>query len=238
MINTKEAFKPFLWLCIFAAAMGFLEAAVVIYMRRIFYPAGFGFPLHMFDPSLLFIEWLREVATIIMLVSAAVIAGKNFLQKFSFFLYSFAVWDISYYAFLKLALNWPASFFTWDLLFLIPISWVGPVLAPIINSLTMILMAVCFVYVQKYNKSAKLELRELALIIFGGIIILYTYLIDYSLLIAKNGFLPDFFSLATNQNFIALVSGYIPETYNWELFIIGEALILYATWRFYRRNDF
>ena len=112
--------RIFVLLGIFSLAMGILEAIVVVYLRAIYYPQGFEFPLSSISPQMLYVEFLREIATIIMLVTLAAIAGKNSLQKLSYFLYSFAIWDISYYVWLKRLLNWPPSFLTWDLLFLIP----------------------------------------------------------------------------------------------------------------------
>ena len=50
----------------------------------------------------------------------------------------FGVWDIFYYLFLKLFLDWPASFATWDILFLLPYPWVGPVWPPVVVSLGLI----------------------------------------------------------------------------------------------------
>ena len=85
---------------IFAIAMAFLEAAVVVYLRKLFYPAGFNFPLRGFiEPSILSIEWAREFATIIMLLAVSILAGKKLYEKFAFFIYAFAVWDIFYYIF-------------------------------------------------------------------------------------------------------------------------------------------
>src|SRR5579859_4688314 len=137
----KSLHTRMIWLTLFSIAMGFLETAVVVYLRKIYYPHGFQFPLTPVDPDIGLVEFLREAATIIMLVGIGIIAGKNTSQKFAIFLYCFAVWDIFYYVFLKLLLGWPESLFTWDILFLIPVPWVGPVLAPSIVALTMIAFA-------------------------------------------------------------------------------------------------
>ena len=136
--------RTLLSVTVFAIAMGFLEAIVVVYLRDIYYSGGFKFPLMIIPDSTLRIEILREFCTLVMLLSISFIAGKNKLEIFSYFLFTFALWDISYYIGLKLILNWPASFFTWDILFLIPIPWIGPVLAPLISSFTMILLTLVF----------------------------------------------------------------------------------------------
>lgn len=133
--------KQLLWLTFFSIAMGLLEAAVVIYLRYLYYPDGFRFPLTLMAENVVITELLREVATLIMLVGVAVLAGRTAHQRFAFFLIAFGVWDIFYYVFLKLLLGWPESLLTWDILFLLPVPWVGPVLTPCLVSLTMILMA-------------------------------------------------------------------------------------------------
>ena len=129
--------------------MGLLEAIIVVYIRQIYYPTGFEFPLKIFELKFYYIENLREIATIVMLISIGVLAGKNLLQRFCFFLFSFAVWDIFYYIGLKLILDWPQSLLTWDILFLIPVTWTGPVLAPIISSLVFIVFSVASVVMQE-----------------------------------------------------------------------------------------
>ena len=121
--------------------MGFLEAAVVVYLREILYPGGFSFPLSPVPASLALTEIFREVATLVMLVSIGILAGRKFSTGFAWFIYSFAIWDIFYYIFLKAVLGWPESLMTWDVLFLIPTTWTGPVLTPVLVSLTMILFA-------------------------------------------------------------------------------------------------
>ncbi|MRR23953.1 hypothetical protein EG830_13360, partial [bacterium] len=135
----------FAWIAVFAAAMGFLEGIVVIYLRELYYPDGFEFPLKLMSSDLVTAEWIREVATLIMLATVGIITGRNGLQRLFYALFAFGVWDIFYYVALNLLIGWPETLLTWDLLFLIPVSWLGPVLAPVINSLTMILMALLFI---------------------------------------------------------------------------------------------
>ena len=135
------SWQRILWLTVFSIAMAFLETAVVIYLREIYYPNGFMFPMVPMEGRLAVTEFWREAATLVMLLGVGVLAGKNFPTRFGGFIMAFAVWDIFYYVFLKLMLHWPESWLTWDLLFLIPVPWTGPVITPIIASLTMILLA-------------------------------------------------------------------------------------------------
>lgn len=219
--------RNFLLLGIFSVAMGFLEAIVVVYIRQIYYPEGFNFPLNLLSPDMFKIEWLREISTIIMLVSISFIAGNNYLQKFSYFLFSFAIWDIFYYVGLKLFLNWPPSFLTWDILFLIPLPWIGPVLAPIISSFTMIFLAVCLIYFQTQH-TIKIKIFEWSLIFIGAFVIFITFIWDYAGIIIKGNFLSSFWSLSNNSHFRNIISQYKPDYYNWYLFFFGEILILIA----------
>ncbi len=218
--------KTFYLVAIYSIAMGFLEAIVVIYLRQLYYTNGFDFPIQTFPPRMLSIEWLREIVTIVMLVTIGLLAGKNPLQKFLYFLYSFGVWDIFYYIGLKLLINWPSSFLTWDILFLIPVTWIGPVLAPIICSLTMIVLAKSLVCLQEKGCTVKIRSSEWIALISGAFIIFCTFILDYTKIIAKEGFLSDFWKLAENEEFQQTISQYKPTYYNWYLFSAGELLIL------------
>jgi hypothetical protein len=126
------------WTCFFAIAFAFVESSVVVYLRAIYYPDGFAFPLRLIEQEHLLVEILREAATIIMLVAAGVLAGRTGWQRFGFFMICFGVWDIFYYVWLKVLVDWPSSVTDWDVLFLIPVPWIGPVLAPVLISLLMI----------------------------------------------------------------------------------------------------
>jgi hypothetical protein len=221
--------SQFIWLTVFAVAMGFLEGIVVVYLRELYYPQGFDFPLKLMPPELVRIEWIREIATLIMLAALGIIAGRNNLQRFLYFLFAFGVWDISYYVALKLLIGWPASLLTWDLLFLIPWSWLGPVLAPVINSVTMIFIALSITGREEKNHPVKSQPLDWILIICGGAIILYTFLIDYLELIIHSGVLASKGSQDAKEQLLNLIANYVPENYNWLLFITGELIIITAT---------
>jgi hypothetical protein len=210
---------------VFAVAMGFLEAIVVVYLRQLYYPQGFYFPLKILSPEMFSFELLREITTIVMLVVIGLLAGKNLLQKFSYFLYCFGIWDIFYYVGLKLLLNWPPSLLTWDVLFLIPVPWLGPVLAPIICSVTMILLAVLIIVTQEKGFIVNLKFFGWFLIVLGAFIIFSTFVWDYSNIIISGGFLSGFLTLGTNETFQNIISQHTPVYFNWYFFAIGEILI-------------
>lgn len=133
----------------FGIAMGYLEAVVVVYIREIL---GIVPTPEQLDPEaisqlpawLISVEQTREAATIIMLASLAMVAGRNNWQRLGTFLFVFGVWDIFYYVGLKALIDWPASLKTMDCLFLIPKPWHFPVWGPLAASCGLILLGVLF----------------------------------------------------------------------------------------------
>ncbi len=216
--------------------MGILEAIVVVYLRQIYYPNGFKFPLAIISNQIIKVELLRETCTLIMLVSIAWIASKNKLQIFSYFLLSFALWDIVYYIGLKLLLDWPSSFFTWDILFLIPIPWVGPVISPIIISVTMIILASVLLYIENHNSNLKLKFFEWFLIYLGAVLIFASFIWDYSAMIFFKGFDRNAISIETNNSLNEMLSSYVPNYFHWEIFSLGLIAIYLSIYLIIKRN--
>jgi len=131
-------------LAVFAVAMAFVESAVVVYLRGLFYPEGFYGTLAVFPVFYYGTEVFREAATVIMLASVAVLAARRgWWERAAYFLFCFGVWDIFYYVWLYVLLGWPPSLLTTDVLFLIPVPWVAPVIAPVVASVVMIAASVC-----------------------------------------------------------------------------------------------
>ncbi len=145
--NTSQMLKRLLVAVVFSVAFGYIESAVVVYLRAIFHPNGFTFPMDVFaltaqGRQLLLTEIGREAATLALILAAAWLFGKSRQEHAAYFMLIFAVWDIFYYVFLKLLLNWPATLMDWDILFLIPVVWASPVLYPVLVSLMMFVFAV------------------------------------------------------------------------------------------------
>jgi hypothetical protein len=130
--------RRIIWLITFAVAMAYVESAVVVYLRTIYYPQGFAFPLVLMPSGMVAIEIGREAATLVMLLGVAMLAGADRWDRVAAFCVAFGVWDIAYYIWLWVFLRWPPSLLTWDVLFLIPVPWVGPVVAPVIVSVVLI----------------------------------------------------------------------------------------------------
>jgi hypothetical protein len=164
-------------------------------------------------------EIIREAATMFMLLFVALIAGSSPKIRFAWFLYCFAIWDIFYYVFLKLLIGWPDSIMTWDILFLIPVIWTGPVISPVIVSLTMILLALLIVF---YETKMQLVITRI-LIMVGAILIFLSFIWDFSSYMLREYPFSGLFQYEQTQ--IALRQ-YIPSQFNWWLFITGELCIL------------
>jgi hypothetical protein len=147
-------------LLVFGAGFGFVEAAVVHYLRQLIgYESGYqvsaskvyldlGFisfiePNHsiLVDPNLTRVETVREAATIVMLVAIAVVAAQTWRTRVAAFFIAFAVWDLTYYLFLRILDGWPASLIDRDVFFFIPVTWVGPVLTAVVLSSAALLLA-------------------------------------------------------------------------------------------------
>lgn len=208
--------KKIIYATVFAISMGLLETAIVVYLRALFYPEGFEFPLKSMPSYLIYTELAREAATIFMLITAAWFCGSNPNNRFAWFIYLFAIWDIFYYVFLKVILNWPESWFTWDVLFLIPCLWAGPVLAPVLLCILMILLWFIITYYD--SKSAlKMSNRDYGLLILGALIQIINFCWDNAVY---------FINAKSDTDLHVLHLSYIPETYNWWVFSFGSAIIM------------
>lgn len=187
------------WLGFFAIWMGYLEAAVVIYLREIYFPEGFSFPMKYMPFNMALTELGREAATIFMLLGISFVSSKKAWTRFACFMICFGAWDIWYYIWLKIILNWPTSLLTWDILFLIPVPWVAPVLAPVIVSISLIITGVIILY---FENNIGLLKYEWVIVIAAGLIIFVSFILETPTVI-KLG---------------------VPTHYYWILLIIGEVL--------------
>ena len=123
----------------FGVAFGFMEAAAVAYLRSAIglgsvAPAQVSAALGTFET----VEGIREAATLVMIAAIGWLAGRSGLERLAWAAVVFGLWDIVYYVGLRLATGWPPSLETWDVLFLLPSPWVGPVWAPIVVSAALI----------------------------------------------------------------------------------------------------
>jgi hypothetical protein len=203
-MNRENLIRKIIWVTVFGISMAFFESAVVVYLRAIFYPEGFKFPLMALADYKIFVEVLREIASIFMLLSVACLAGKRFWERFAYFILSFGIWDIFYYVWLKVLLDWPSSLFEWDVLYLIPLPWIGPVIAPVSISVLMIVFSILIAdsFQKGYNFRPMLISHMLALA--GVILVLYSFMYDLN----------------------ATLHQQMPKPYRYELLVIGDLLFI------------
>ena len=146
-MSKSEFFRFFLSILFTGIAFGFIEAACVVYLRELFYQGIHSlFPLKPMAPHIYRTEIYREIATIVFLSGVSFAISRRLRQVLFVFFLLFGLWDITYYAFLKLLINWPAGLAEYDILFLIPLPWIAPVYAPIMVSAIFIIGAVFYLY--------------------------------------------------------------------------------------------
>ncbi|MFN3871521.1 MAG: hypothetical protein ACK4R9_00815 [Ignavibacterium sp.] len=188
---------------IFSLTMAYLESAVVVYLRELYYPDGFTFPIKLIPEKIIFIELGRELATIVMLFSVAMISGKLLVERTAYFLFAFGVWDIFYYLWLKVFINWPESLLTDDLLFLIPVPWISPVLAPVLVSITFISFSVLALNKIQSGIHIKANKISLVMVTTGVVFILTSFMWNYE----------------------KRINSVSPVEFLWAVFLIGLLLI-------------
>jgi hypothetical protein len=168
--------RQLLLVSLFGIAFAFVESSVVVYLRAIYYPEGFDFPLKMIRPAHLAVELAREFSTIVMMVAVGMLAGKKAWERFAYFLVVFGVWDIFYYVWLKAIVNWPLSLTDRDILFLIPLPWIGPVIAPALIAAMMIVTGAILILRMEKGKPVRPGLLSWSAACFGTIMLLYSFL--------------------------------------------------------------
>lgn len=224
-----------IWISLFSMAMAFLESSVVVYLREIFYPDGFSFPLSPFSGHLAVTEIIREFSTLVMLATISIIAGRTFSRSFAFFLYCFAVWDIFYYLFLKLLIGWPATLIEWDILFLLPVTWTGPVLSPLIVCIVMLGLSFVILHYSERGVVTKIKPMEWYILIAGAVVVIIAFTWDYSGYILEKYSLSDIWNIPRDSSVLEYAYGYIPRKFNWWLFTAGNLVIVSAIVLIYRR---
>ncbi|MEZ5072378.1 MAG: hypothetical protein R2751_15795 [Bacteroidales bacterium] len=211
----------------FAIAMGFLESAVVVYLRALLYPGGFTFPLAPIPGDLAVTEILREAATLVMLLTIGMLSARRFSTRFAWFLYTFAIWDIFYYVFLWALLGWPESLGTWDILFLIPTTWTGPVWSPVLVSLTMIGFALLILTRAERGEESRISGRVWAGLIAGALVLILGWILDYSQYMLDETTLGHMFQMG-DVAMMEHAMAYVPRRFPWPVFALGEGVILIA----------
>lgn len=206
----------FNWRCwtmvvIYATAMAWVESAVVFYLRSMInriephqpdpFPVigGFGW-----------VELIREFSTIVMLFAVGALAGRTRRARMGYFAIAFGIWDIFYYVFLKAMCGWPHSLLDWDILFLLPVPWWGPILAPVLISLLMIFWGTLASQFEHTHASALSNWRVWVLNFAGVVLALYVFMAD---------------TIAAVPRGLGAVCNVLPEKFNWPLFLVAWVLM-------------
>lgn len=201
--------RTVLWLGVYAAAMAWLEAAVVVYLRRLYYPDDqlTLFPMRVWRTSDLMVEIGREAATIVMILAVALLAVPGRTRRIAAFLYVFGVWDLFYYIWLKLALGWPVTWADWDILFLIPWAWLAPWFTPAVAAL---IFALWGAGVLARAAETSVTRRAFLLAIAGLTLMLASFLEPALPLLGQN---PE------------AAAQFVPSRFLWALYLPGLALL-------------
>ncbi|MGI9103619.1 MAG: hypothetical protein ACR2IF_14365 [Terriglobales bacterium] len=197
------------WLVVvlFGTAMAWMESATVVYLRMLVgrvnpYQIN-PLPRHALLGNT---ELIRELATLLMLAAVGWLAGRNWRTRLAYAVIAFGVWDIFYYVFLAAIVGWPQSVLDWDVLFLIPLPWWGPVLAPVLIALLMMIGGTIV------TQSSGLWPRRWTLALnAGGILLALAVFMAHSIRAANGG--------------EAAVRAALPASFNWPLFAIALAMM-------------
>jgi len=224
--NKNSDWQRWWLIVIFAIAMAWVESAVVFYLRSMIdriepyqinpLPVIGGFAAA---------ELPREFATLVMLLAVGLLAGRSWRARLGYAVIAFGVWDIFYYIFLKVICDWPHSLLDWDVLFLLPLPWWGPVLAPVLISLLMILWGTLASQFEETQTPALTNWRVWLLNFTGVALALYVFMAD-TIVAAHCG--------------LAAIRTVLPERFNWPLFVAAlllmSAPLMNIGWQLLRRQ--
>ena len=201
------------WLLVvvFAVAMAWVEASSVYYLRLLVdrldpYQAN---PLPMVG-VLGPVELVREAATLVMLLAIGALAGRTGRTRLGYTAIAFGVWDVFYYVFLRMMAGWPTSLLDWDVLFLLPLPWWGPVLAPVSIALLMIVWGTLVSQLPAGHAAGSLTSPAWRLCWLGIALALYVFMAD---------------ALRAVPVGLDAARAVLPATFNWPVFLVALALM-------------
>jgi hypothetical protein len=217
-----------LWLIVvvFAVGMAWVESATVYYLRAL------TDRIEPYQPNPLpiagvfgAVELVREAATLLMLGAVGMLAGTTWRKRAGYSAIAFGVWDILYYVFLRIMCGWPRSLFDWDVLFLLPLPWWGPVLAPLSIAVLMIAWGTFATQSSDRGAAAAVPWTVWGLGGLGTFVALYLFMAD-SLLVVHQG--------------IEMTRQVLPTSFNWAVFCVALVLmaapVAHQGWRLQSRS--
>ncbi len=209
--------RQLFWLMIWGVAFAYIEASVVVYLREIYYLDGFTFPVVIAEPHMVITEVVRELATLLIMWATVNLTYQILQSKLAAFMVIFGIWDIFYYLFLKIILNWPETLNSWDILFLIPVPWVGPIWAPIVVSIGLIYAGISILVQNDKGHFLDFGSKFMLLELIAGVIIIVSFLIPGYAVITES------------------VPSYFPQYLFWAGFIMGFGAFIYQYHIHFRR---
>jgi hypothetical protein len=211
MKTNQSNFTRWWMVVLYAIAMAWVESAVVFYLRSMLNriePYQFN-PLSIIG-GFASVELSRELATMIMLFAVGFLAGRTWRARIGYAAVAFGVWDIFYYVFLKVICGWPHSLLDWDILFLLPLPWWGPVLAPILISLLLILWGTFASQFERILPPMLSNWRVWVLNFAGVTLALYVFMVD---------------AIAAAPRGVEAIRTVLPEKFSWFVFCVAWLLM-------------
>jgi hypothetical protein len=207
---------------VYAVAMAWVEAAVVLYLRTMFHRIEPYQPNPMpMAGSMALVEIAREAATLVMLLTVGILAGHTWRSRLGYAAMAFGVWDTFYYVFLKAMCGWPHSIMDWDILFLIPLPWWGPVLAPMLVALLMIIWGTLASRSEHPRMPVLPEMAAAATGFAGGVLGLWAFMADAMAAVPQGG---------------TAIRNVLPRSFNWPLFcgalLLMAVPVMQSIWHF------
>jgi hypothetical protein len=224
---TNSALKRWSVVVLFALAMAWMESATVFYLRTLVGRVD-PYQVSPLPPHRLLgnIEIVREIATMAMLVTVGWLAGREFRTRLSYTLIAFGVWDIFYYVFLAVMGPWPRSVMDWDVLFLIPLPWWGPVLAPCMIAALMVVGGTLVTQFESERGPRWPSYRSVVLNWLGIGLALYVFM-EHAIHVLPQG--------------EEALRRALPTRFNWPLFAVALILmsvsLLELSWRTWKEAD-
>lgn len=214
----KTVIKTILSVSLFAVAMAYLESTIVVYLRHIYGITDLLKDIPTEPDKYTTIEIGREFCTLLILFLVGWLTGKKWQIRIGYMLFAFGIWDIFYYIWLYVFIGWPTSLKEWDILFLIPLPWWGPVLAPVLIAILMISGGLITVLKSFEKVTLNINYYNYFLLILSILIVLYVFMKD---------------AIDVLPGGIETISKVKPTVFNWWLFLAAYSGMSYFVYRIF-----
>jgi len=170
------------------------------------------------------IELGREAATIVMLLTVGWLAGRTWRSRIAYAAIAFGVWDIFYYVLLVPMSGWPRSLFDWDILFLLPLPWWGPVIAPAAIAALMIIGGTIIAQIDEVDMPFAPRRWSMGMALIGAMVALYVFMAN---------------AIGAASGGMESIRTMLPTEFHWRMFGLAFMLmtmpIVDMTWQLWRK---